>query len=290
MCSIVRLSTLLFVSFFIFETNSFLFRSRTSKIKIGSFNLRRYSYAKASPTNSVNSHISKILKRYDLIFLQEIIDTSADNRVVNLLLQHLHKQSKSVKYESIISPPLGLTSYKERLVYLYRKKSPRIQILSSYVYNGSAKNVFERPPFILQIKLASFGPITFIGVHLKPDNVYEEFCALRTVVNELRTTSSVVLFGDFNADCAYLNNAKKKELRKSYFNEFQWLIDDRTETNLLQSCSYDRILVSEGTGPWKKVNWKAKTNGTFEFDKKFKLTKQLALQISDHFPVEVDIY
>jgi deoxyribonuclease-1-like protein len=150
--------------------------------------------------------------------------------------------------------------------------------------------MFERKPFILHVKLSSFGEIIFIGVHLKPENVYDEFRYLRTVIDELKTTSSIILLGDFNADCSYLNNAKKNELRKTYFNAFQWLIDDHTETNLSQSCSYDRIIVSSGTSQWKKINWKLKTNGTFPFVKKFKLTKQSALQISDHYPVEVDIY
>ncbi|CAF3359813.1 unnamed protein product [Rotaria socialis] len=272
------------------NTDNFLLKSRLSIIKIGSFNLRRYSLSKATSTNSTNSYISQILQRYDLIFLQEIIDISNDNRVVNLLLNHLHKKLKLRKYEAIISPPLGSTSYKERLVYLYQKKSSKIKILSSFVYNGSVSKMFERPPFILRIQLSSSGQITFIGAHLKPDCVYNEFRLLRTVIDELKEKSSIILLGDFNADCSYLNNAKKKEIRNIYFNEFQWLIDDRTETNLLESCSYDRIIVSSGINQWKKVNWKANTNGTFQFDKKFKLTKQSALQISDHYPVEVDIY
>jgi deoxyribonuclease-1-like protein len=205
-------------------------------------------------------------------------------------LNHLHKQSKTSKYEAIISPPLGSTSYKERLVYLYRQKSSNIKIISSYVYNGSVSKMFERQPFILHIKLSSSEQVIFIGVHLKPTNVYNEFRYLRTVIDEIKEKCSIILFGDFNADCSYLNNAKKKEIQKSYFNEFQWLIDDRTETNLLESCSYDRILVSSGINKWKKVNWVSKTNGTFQFDKKFKLTKQVALQISDHYPVEVDLY
>ncbi len=274
----------------IVNTENFLFKSRASTIKIGSFNLRRYSLAKATSKTSINTHISKILARYDLVFLQEIIDGSNDNRVVNHLLTHLHKQSKSLKYQSIISPPLGSTSYKERLVYLYRQKSSKIQILSSYVYNGSVSQMFERPPFILHIKLSSFGQILFIGVHFKPENVYNEFRYLRTMINEFKEKSSLILLGDFNADCSYLNNAKKKDIRKNYFDEFQWLIDDRTETNLLQSCSYDRIIVSTGLNQWKKINWKANTNGTFAFDKKFHLTKQSALQISDHYPIEVEIY
>jgi deoxyribonuclease-1-like protein len=289
MYSFIHLITLLILICLVSNIDNFLFKSRPSTIKIGSFNLRRYSLTKAKSTNSVNSHISKILKRYDLVFLQEIIDSSHDNHVVNLLLNHLNKPSKSIKYEAIISPPLGLTSYKERLVYLYHQKSSQIQILSSYVYNGSVSKMFERQPFILHIKFSSFGQIIFVGVHLKPDNVYNEFRYLRTVIDELKTTSSIILLGDFNADCSYLNNAKKKEIRQTYFNEFQWLIDDKTETNLLQSCSYDRILVSSGGNQWKKINWKFKTNGTFPFDKKFKLTKQSALQISDHYPVEVDL-
>jgi deoxyribonuclease-1-like protein len=252
--------------------------------------MRRYSQAKASSKDPINTYIAKILTRYDLVFLQEIIDTSVDNRVVNQLLTHLHKQSKSNKYQAIISPPLGSTSYKERLVYLYRQKASKIQILSSYVYNGSVSRMFERPPFILHIKLSSFGQIIFIGVHLKPENVYNEFRSLRTVIDEFKDKSSLILFGDFNADCSYLNNAKKKDLRQNYFEEFQWLIDDRTETNLLQSCSYDRIIVSSGLNQWKKINWKAKTNQTFPFDKKFHLDKQTAIKVSDHYPVEVEIY
>lgn len=281
---------LIVLFYLIASTENVPFKSRTTGIKIGSFNLRRYSSTKAKSTNLVNTNIAKILKRYDLVFLQEIIDPSTDHRVVNQLLTHLHKQSRSNKYGAVVSPPLGHTSYKERLVYLYRQKSSRIQILSSYVYNGSVSKEFERPPFILHIKFSSFGPMIFVGVHLKPENVYNEFRALRTVIDQFKERSSLVLLGDFNADCSYLNNAKKKLLRENQFHGFQWLIDDRTETNLVQSCSYDRIIVSTGLNQWKKINWKPKTNGTFAFDQKFHLTKQNAQQISDHYPVEVEIY
>lgn len=293
MSNSIHFIILFILIYFIANSDNFLFKSRSSSsssIKIGSFNLRRYSISKAKSTKTINTHISKILKRYDLVFLQEIIDTSNDNRVINQLLNHLHKQSKSIKYEAIISPPLGSTSYKERLVFLYRTKSSKIQILSSYVYNGSISKQFERAPFILHIKLSSFGEIIFVGVHLKPDNVYNEFRLLRQVVDGFKMKSSVILLGDFNADCAYLNNAKKKEMKAKYFNDFQWLIDDHIETNLLQSCSYDRLLVSSDENRWKKINWKPKTNGVFAFDKKFHLTKENALQISDHYPIEVDIY
>lgn len=267
-------------------TEEFLFKSRSSSFKIGSFNLRRYSSNKASTNNSINTQIAKILKRYDLIFLQEIIDASDENQVVNLLLQHLHKQSRSNQYEAIISPPLGSTSYKERLVYLYRKKASQFQILGSYVYNGSMKDSFERKPFILHLKVfPSKQTMIFIGVHLRPDHVFEEFRSLRTIVDQLKEKGSIVLLGDFNADCSYLNNAKKKQIRTTVFNDFIWLIDDRTETNLLESCSYDRILISSGT-----ISWKKNSNGTYPFDKKFKLSKKAALQISDHYPVEVDLY
>lgn len=273
------------VLMFVVSSDCFLLKSST--VKIASFNLRRYSVTKATSNPQTNTYIAKILLRYEMIFLQEIIDLSKENRVVSQLLSHLHKQSKSIKYESIISPPLGSTSYKERLVYLVRTKPGRVQILSSHVYNGSVSHLFERSPFILHVKLSkrSSRPTIFIGVHLKPDAVYEEFRHLRTVIDELPPKSSVVLLGDFNADCSYLNNVKKKELRKSYFQDFHWLIDDRTETNLLESCSYDRILVSAGkTG----LTWKSNSNGTFPFDKHFRLSKEAALQVSDHYPVEVE--
>lgn len=269
---------------------TFLFKSRKTSVKIGSFNLRRYSISKATSSPTANANIAKILQRYDLVFLQEIIDSSSDNRVINQLLAHLQKQSRSNKYESVVSPQLGRTSYRERLVFLHRTKSSKIQLLSSYVYNGSVSKEFERPPFILHIKLSSFGPIILVGVHLKPENVEKEFRALRTVIDQFKDQSSVIVLGDFNADCSYLNNKKKNDLRQNVFQDFQWLIDDKTETNLLQSCSYDRILVSNGLSQRKKINWKANSNNTFPFDKTFHLTKEAAWNISDHYPVEVDIY
>ena len=283
------LLTLFVVLSSLYPSDLLLFKSRSSTIRIGSFNLRRYSFAKATAPGPVNTYLSKILARYDLVFLQEIIDATSENRVVNQLLTHLHRQSKSSKYEATISPALGSTSYKERLVYLHRKRSSRIQLLSSHVYNGSVSHLFERPPFILHVNVSSMGEIHFVGVHFKPENVFNEFRYLRTVIDELKSTSPLVLLGDFNADCSYLSNAKKKEVRTTLFNDFQWLIDDRTETNLRESCSYDRILISSGKDPKKRISWKAKSNRTFPFDKHFHLSKQMALQISDHYPVEVDL-
>jgi deoxyribonuclease-1-like protein len=287
------LSTLLVTICVVCRASSLLFKFHArSTMKVASFNLRRYSLGKASSSdNVVHAHLSTILMQYDLIFLQEIIDVSLDNRVVRRLLEHLRQRSKGNRYEAIISPALGSTSYKERLVYLYRKTSAPFEVLSSHVYNGSSSDAFERAPFILHVKLfSSKKPMVFIGVHLKPDRVYEEFRCLRGVVDELQSTSSVMLLGDFNADCSYLNKAKRKELRDIHFNDFDWLIDDRTETNLVESCSYDRILISARGTSTKKVSWKMKSNRTFTFDKVLKLSKQSALKISDHYPVEVELY
>ena len=271
-------------------TDNFLFKVQLSQIKIGSFNLHRYSLIKATSNIRVNSYISKIIRRYDLVFLQEIIDSSNENQVVDLLLKYVNKGRRSRKYEAVVSPPLGTTTYKERLVYLYRKRFSKIKILSSYVYNGSMAEMFERQPFILHTKLFSYKEVIFVGVHLKPNKVYQKFRYLRTVVDQFKDNVGIVVLGDFNADCSYLSGRKKRKVRKYYFKEFQWLIADQTETNLLQSCAYDRILVSSGKSRWKKVNWKLKSNQTFLYDEKFKLDKELASKISDHYPVEAIIY
>lgn len=282
----LRWSFLVCLIFLTRFNQSFLFKSRSSTVKIGSFNLRRYSINKAS-NKTINEHITKIVQRYDLVFLQEIIDSSENNRVVDLLLKSLGKSSD---YQAFVSPPLGLTSYKERLVFIHRRKKSKIKPISAHVYNGSISQAFERSPYILHTKLShSTGSTIFVGVHLRPDNVYDEFRQLKTVIQEFKEGSSIVLLGDFNADCSYLNNAKKKELKTVHFNDFNWLIDDRTETNVLQSCSYDRILVSSGLGRWKKISWKEKSNNTFPFDKHLKLSKDEALQVSDHYPVEFEL-
>lgn len=52
---------------------------------------------------------------------------------------------------------------------------------------------------------------------------------------------TVLLAGDFNADCSYLRGAKWVNVSLRTDQEFHWLISDLEDTTVTYSdCSYDR--------------------------------------------------
>ena len=64
------------------------------------------------------------------------------------------------------------------------------------------------------------------------------------------------------------------------------MIEDEFKTNTLQTCSYDRVVINGD----KFVNAIVPgSNTTVDFQSRFGMTLDQALDISDHFPIKFDI-
>ncbi|XP_052026039.1 deoxyribonuclease-1-like 1 isoform X2 [Apodemus sylvaticus] len=228
----------------------------TEAFRICAFNAHRLTLAKVTK-DSVMDTLVQILARCDIMVLQEVVDSSQNT--VPFLLQKL-------------------------------KRSDKTKILNFYQYNDT-DDIFAREPFVAQFTLPSkvLPSVVLVPLHTTPKDVEKELNALYHVfldVSQRWQNENVILLGDFNADCASLSKKRLNSLLLRTNAGFHWVIPDGEDTTVRAStnCTYDRI-VMHGQGCQRLL----KAAATFDFPKRFQLTEEEALRISDHYPVEVEL-
>lgn len=142
---------------------------------------------------------------------------------------------------------------------------------------------FERNPFLAHIELINNetkeGELAIIGLHSKPESVFEELEQMLNVNTDSMTDFGVtdsILLGDFNADCGYLSTTEYNSLKLVTNGGYAWLIDNDADTNVSTStsCTYDRIL---------------EFGDTFTYANSEVITNQIDDTISDHFLVKTEL-
>ena len=86
-------------------------------IKIAAFNTKTFG-SKKIKNEKVFDYFVRLIKRYDVIFLQEIRNKNLS--AVHKLYAALNERSKEYDYR--ITRPLGRNSYKEQYAYFYKKR------------------------------------------------------------------------------------------------------------------------------------------------------------------------
>ncbi|XP_036960809.1 deoxyribonuclease gamma-like isoform X2 [Acanthopagrus latus] len=262
-----------------------------SDMKIASFNVQRFGMAKVSDPD-VLSTLVKIVSRYDLILILEVVDVSG--RSVKVLLEELNRVNTAHHYALQLSSRLGRSRYKEQFLFLYRDDV--VDLIDCYQYEDNQVNdvdAFAREPYILHFKPRNteLKDIVLIPVHTKPedsekelDELYEVFLAVR----DKWKTDNIMILGDFNADGAYVTHKGMKAIRIHSDKNFHWLIGDDVDTtaNTSNEHTYDRIVVYGEEMLAAMVPNSAKP---FNFHKEFAMTEEMALRVSDHYPVEVEL-
>lgn len=128
-----------------------------------------------------------------------------------------------------------------------------------------------------------------VPLHTTPKAVEQELNALYDVFLDASRrwqSQDVILLGDFNADCASLPKKRLGELVLRTQVGFQWLIGDEEDTTVRAStrCAYDRVLLHG-----EQCRALLRSAAAFNFPSSFGLTEEEALNISDHYPVEVEL-
>ncbi|CAH1776474.1 unnamed protein product [Owenia fusiformis] len=253
---------------------------------IGSFNIQIFGVTKASKPE-VMEILSKIIQRYDIIFIQEIRDISGD--AIEELLSLTNTEGPE-QYAMTVSERLGRSSSKEQYAYMYRLSTT--SVISSYVFDD-AQDVFEREPYIVEFSTqeAAVPEFALAGIHVKPSDALAELDALAQVHTDITNrlnTDEVVFLGDFNADCSYLNAGERDALvLKS--SDYYWPIGADVDTTVSSSdCAYDRFIFVSSSD--MKTNLKPNSVKPFLFDQAYNLSSEQALAVSDHYPVEMEIY
>ncbi len=246
-------------------------------IKVSAFNLQIFGTTKASKPE-VMGVLSKIIRNYDVIAVQEIRDSS---QTALPMLRDAVNSIGSPQYDYIVSERLGRTTSKEQYAYLYNTQTI-LQIGSPYIYPDS-NDLFQREPYVAEFKAKS-GNFNFvlIVIHTDPDTATQEINDLPKVVEDARgryqSEGDFIVMGDLNADCSYFNENNQSSLRS---NDYYWVINNTLDTTTKSTdCTYDRIII---TNP-ARTDFTGES-GIFRFDTAYNLTYESTIAVSDHYPV-----
>ncbi|XP_077070542.1 deoxyribonuclease-1-like 1 isoform X2 [Siphateles boraxobius] len=257
--------------------------------RICAFNVQSFGDSKSANAKIMN-FISRIVTRCDICLLQEVRDQK--NKAIPRLLDAVNRLYSN-DYDYVASERLGRTqAYQEQYVFVYRKSTAKL--IKQYQYPDTQKgdvDAFSREPFVVHFQAPKTVAKEFvlIPLHAAPSNATKEIDELYDVFVDVRERwkiESVMFLGDFNAACGYVAKKNRKNIRLISNPSFIWLIQDNVDTTVKQStdCAYDRIVV-HGEPFLKTIEpFSAKP---FNFPKEFHLTEAQALEVSDHYPIEV---
>ena len=194
-------------------------------IKIANWNLQIFGEKKAGSIGLMQTY-SSIINDYDIIFIQEIRDSSqtAFPKLCSMLQN----------YTCVSASRAGRTSSKEQYGVIYKNE---INLTSFQDYNPDSQDRWERPPIKVTFNINDYS-LTVYNIHTKPDDVQQELDYLEDVVLDI---GNVLILGDLNADCSYYNNEKQTE-----FDDWKGVIKDDEDTTVSAThCAYDRIILND---------------------------------------------
>jgi deoxyribonuclease-1 len=263
-------------------------QSHAAELTIGSFNIKSFGTTKAS-NPYVMRRLAHVLARYDIAFLQEL--RNKDQLAIFALKDALEKYTGK-RYSIIISQPLGRSTYKEQYAYIFDPK--KVELLDFYTYEDGEEpyyDTFSREPFIAQFKhKASKEKFATVGVHIAPSFVMNELDEMINVYRDIKSRwnrENIIIMGDLNADCRYLDEYEEDNLILKADPRFTWLIERGADTTtaINTHCAYDRFITTGDLS--QKVNH-SKT-GVYNLMRELNLYEDEADAISDHFPIELTL-
>ncbi|KAM3848160.1 deoxyribonuclease gamma-like [Vipera latastei] len=295
-----------------------------ASFKICAFNIQSFGQAKAA-NQKVMRALVQILSRCDISAVQEVRDSKG--LAIQVLLRKLNRYDPSHRYSCLESKRLGRSSYKEQNVFVYRRDA--VSVMAQCQVGDEDARAFARGPFAVHFhspytawclnhytKLVSGSVLVDVDKSLSAHSclycyhlstVASDFVLLlhhscpREAALELDLlfevcmelihwwkTENVMVLGDLNAGGAYIPMSAWTRIRLRNHPAFHWLISDQEDTTVSHRtcCSYDRIIVHGEELLSAVVPGSAKA---YNFTKELGLCEEEALEISDHYPVEVKL-
>jgi endonuclease/exonuclease/phosphatase family metal-dependent hydrolase len=247
------------------------------RIKVGAFNLQIFGITKASKPE-VMSVISKIIRNYDVIAVQEIRDASQTSLPA---LKDIVNSMGVPQYDYVVSERLGRTTSKEQYAYLFNTQTI-LPIGSPYTY-PDPNDIFQREPYVSEFK-AKNGNFDFvlITIHTDLDTTTQEINDLPKVVEDAESKyqgeGDFIVLGDLNADCSYFKENSQSPLKG---NDYYWVINNSVDTTTKSTdCTYDRIIITTPA-----ITDHTGESGVFRFDAEYNLDYNSTIAVSDHYPV-----
>ena len=281
-------------------------------LRIAAFNVQVFGKSKMSKADVVPVLV-RILRRYDIVAVQEVRDASqtavpALLDAVNAAATGADGAGSDALYDVLVSDRLGATSSKEQYAWFFRPAvvSP-VDSWNAAAADGDGVAVdgeFNRVPHAVRWRVGATGhTFSAFVLHADPDDAVAELHALGAAYGRYAATDGArgdvgaLLFGDFNAECNYvtstewecIKDAECEDTAMSLYDpaRFAWLLDDSHDTTTKSTdCAYDRIVATHGAmADGAVVPGSARV---FRFDlEPSPLDDDLVHRVSDHYPVEL---
>ena len=252
-------------------------------IRIASFNVQVFGDAKASQAHIMWT-LAAIIQNFHVVAIQEI-RTQDDYFLTNFLRDYVNQRGRYYHY--VIGPRLGRSHSTEQYAYIYDTAAVEINPQSIYTIHDP-DDLLHREPHVAMFRARGPPPneaFTFVLVntHTDPDETDSELDALGQVYQVVRRTAGgeddIIILGDLNVDDQNLGqHGKLQGIRPIVRGVF---------TNTRQSALYDNIILHQASSAEFTGRW-----GVYNVEQLHSLTRDQALQVSDHLPVwaEFSVY
>lgn len=251
-------------------------------IRIAAFNIQVFGTTKSKKPH-VMDILARIVREFDIVAIQEIRATDQD--IIPNFVELINTTGRH--YDYVIGPRLGRTSSKEQYAFVF--DSSTVEVDRSQLYTvADPDDLLHREPLVAWFRVRGPPPeqaftFTLVNIHTDPDETKQELDALadvyRVVRDDGRQEDDVIILGDLNVDDRNLG-------RLGLIPGILWVVSS-TPTNTRGTAQYDNLVfhsaaTREYTG----------RGGVFDFLRKYNLTMEEALEVSDHLPVwaEFSVY
>ncbi|XP_041351334.1 deoxyribonuclease-1-like isoform X1 [Gigantopelta aegis] len=254
-------------------------------LKIGAFNINSLTGSKLKTHPGLLDIYVKIMSRYDIAVIEEVMDTKGINDILQALNSH-----GGGPYALQLSGRLGGPGFEEYFAFLYR--TDHVSVRKIYQYPDT-HDYFEHEPFAILFHTthAAIHDFAIAAVHIRSRDTVSEMNHLVDVYDSLKShfgNENILFAGDLNADCFGLSLAS---LHKNLFytdHRFHWLILSTEDTIVsgISSCAYDRFVVAGSEFLGAVVPFSAKS---FHYDFEYRLNYRESHSVSDHYPIEMEL-
>lgn len=253
-------------------------------ILIATFNIQTLGKTKISKPGMAEK-LAEIIRQFDIVAIQEIRDR--DQETIPILQRFVN--ATGVRYDYLISQPLGRTVSKEQYAYFYNTATIAGSPDATYIVDDAEKDYLHREPFVARFLTRvppNYRPFSFtlVNIHTDPDEVAQEIPVMHTVLKSIREfeyrsagEDDVLLMGDLNAEPRQFGELGR-------IPDIYWVVD-REPTNTRRTKIYDNILFDRMTS--SEFTGRA---GVLDLNQMFGLRTEQALEISDHLPVWAEFY
>jgi deoxyribonuclease-1-like protein len=253
------------------------------EIRIASFNIQVFGDSKSNKPHVMN-RLAEICREFDIVAIQEIRSKNQD--ILPNFVELINESGRN--YDYVIGPRIGRTVSKEQYAFVFDTASVVVDRNQIYTVEDP-DDLLHREPLVAPFRVRGLGgneAFTFklVNIHTDPDETDQELDALGDVYTAVARDGSneddIIVLGDLNVDDKHLG-------RLGQISGITPVISGKM-TNTRKTKQYDNIVfvgapaTAEFTG----------RGGVYDFMRKFNLTEQEALEISDHLPVwaEFKIY